>query len=42
MPLLTQHEIHKLEAKISELESMTSAEFKIIFCQHAWTGIQRK
>jgi len=42
MPLLTQHEIHKLEAKISELESMTSAEFKIIFCQHTWTGIQRK
>jgi uncharacterized membrane protein len=42
MSLLTQDEIHKLEVKISILESMTSAEFKIIFCQHAWTGIQRK
>ncbi len=42
MPLLTQDEIHKLEAKISTLETLTSAEFKIVFCQHAWAGIQHK
>lgn len=42
MALLTQSEVQKLEAKISALEKLTSAEFKIIFCQHAWTGIQRK
>ena len=24
------------------LENMTSAEFKIIICKHAWLGIQRK
>lgn len=42
MSLLTQNEIHMLETKISVLEKLTSAEFKIIFCQHAWAGIQRK
>ena len=42
MSLLTQDEIHKLESKIRVLETRTSAEFKIIFCQHAWTGIKRK
>mgnify|MGYP000591919367 CR=1 FL=1 len=42
MSLLTEGETHKLEAKISALEELTSAEFKIIFCQHAWSGIQRK
>lgn len=42
MSLLTQNETIKLQAKISALEKLTSAEFKIIFCKHAWTGIQRK
>jgi len=42
MALLTQSETQRLEAKINALEKLTSAEFKIIFCKHAWTGIQRK
>ncbi len=42
MSLLTKDEIHKLELKVHTLERMTSAEFKIIFCKHAWMGIKRK
>jgi len=42
MLLLNQEDIHKLEAKIAALEVMTSAEFKIIICKHAWMGLKRK
>jgi len=42
MSLLDQEEIRHLEAKIGAMESMTSAEFKIIVCKHAWLGIARK
>ena len=42
MSILNQEDIHKLEAKISVLETMTSAEFKIIICKQAWLGIKRK
>jgi len=42
MSILNQEDIHKLEAKISALETMTSAEFKIIICKQAWLGIKRK
>lgn len=42
MSLLELPEIEKLELKIKALEAMTSAEFKIIFCKHAWLGIKRK
>lgn len=42
MSILNQEDIHKLEAKISALEKMTSAEFKIIICKHAWLGVKRK
>ena len=42
MSLLKQSEIAKLELKIKTLETMTSAEFKIIFCKHAWLGVKHK
>ena len=40
--LLDADEIRKLETKIAAVESMTSAEFKIIVCSHAWFGIKNK
>lgn len=40
--MLNQQEQQKLEAKIAAVELMTSAEFKIIICQHAWFGLKRK
>jgi uncharacterized membrane protein len=42
MPILTEEHKRKLEAKISALENLTSAEFKIIMCKHAWLGVKRK
>jgi uncharacterized membrane protein YgcG len=42
MSILNQEDIRKLEVKISALETMTSAEFKIIICNHAWLGIKHK
>jgi uncharacterized membrane protein len=42
MSILNPEDINKLEAKISALEKLTSAEFKIIFCRHAWLGLNRK
>jgi len=42
MPILNQQEIRNLETKISALETMTSAEFKIIICKNAWLGIKHK
>lgn len=42
MTLLNQEDIKKLEIKICALEKMTSAEFKIIVCKHAWLGIRWK
>lgn len=35
-------ETKKLEAKIAAVEALTSAEFKIIICPHAWMGLKRK
>ena len=40
--MLDASEIKKLELKIASVEEMTSAEFKIIICAHAWLGLQRK
>lgn len=40
--MLNPEEIKKLETKIAAVESMTSAEFKIIICLHAWMGLKRK
>jgi len=42
MSILSKEEIQKIEAKITTLETMTSAEFKIIICKNAWMGIKRK
>jgi len=40
--MLEEREIKRLEAKITALETMTTAEFKIIICSHAWFGLKRK
>ena len=40
--LLSSDELRRLETKIAAVESMTSAEFKIIVYPHAWFGIKRK
>jgi uncharacterized membrane protein len=42
MSILNPEDINKLEAKISALEKLTSAELKIIFCRHAWLGLHQK
>ncbi len=40
--MLNTSEIQRLEAKIAAVENLTSAEFKIIICAHAWLGLKRK
>jgi uncharacterized membrane protein len=40
--VLNPEEIKKIETKIAAVESMTSTEFKIIICSHAWMGLKRK
>ncbi len=40
--LISRDEQKRLEAKIAAVEMMTSAEFKIIICGHAWFGLKRK
>ena len=39
---LNKEEIRKLEQKIGAVESLTSAEFRIIITPHAWFGLKRK
>lgn len=40
--MLDSADVKKLEEKIAALETMTSAEFKVIICAHAWFGLKRK
>lgn len=42
MALLNRMEVKKLEAKIAAAEKLTSAEFKVIICNHAWFGLRKK
>jgi len=42
MSFLNQTDIRKIETKIRTLEEMTSSELKIIVCQYAWFGLERK
>ncbi|SMF05712.1 Predicted membrane protein [Alteromonadaceae bacterium Bs31] len=40
--LLEKEEIERLEKKTAAMERLSSAEFKLVFCKHAWLGIRRK
>ena len=40
--LLSTEDIRRLEAKIAAVETMTSVEFKVIVCSHAWFGLKKK
>lgn len=40
--MLKDDDIRRVETKIAALEQLTSAEFKVIVCAHAWFGLKRK
>ena len=40
--ILSADEIQKIERKITQIESLTSAEFRIVIAKNAWFGIKQK